>query len=636
MLFDLRRHLLAGTTVLAALGAATPTLAAAPKAEDALKLTPIQKEVEFDKPTDAQAAKCTIKAEKVGKQTGWVIRDEAGKTLRRFVDTNGDNVVDLWSYYMDGVEVYRDVDANFNGKSDRYHWLNTGGSRIGLDKDENGRIDAWQTISAEEVSAEIVAALANRDAERFARLLLQPADVKSLGQGEQKSKDLAKKLEGATAGFKTLAGQQTQVTPKSQWVNFSASRPGLVPAGTDGSTKDLLVYENVVAVIDTEDKNSQVQIGTLIKVGDTWRVIDAPKVLGDNDELASTGFFFQTQSVPQTGGDEAADTQNQKMQELLAQLEELDKSPGASPADATKSHAKRADLIEQLASEAGVEADREQWIRQLADTVSAAAQSGEYAEGVERLKKLYDKIEKEKPGTDLAAYVKFRYLTAEYALNVQSPNADFAKIQTEWLDNLEKYVTDHPKSPDTAEALLQLAVAREFSGQEEDAKKWYSKILSDFPTASAAKKASGAVLRLESVGKPIALKGTSTAGKPVDLATQYKGKVVLIHYWATWCEPCKAELPTLKELQAKYGSDGFALIGVSLDTNQAELDEYLKQSKLPWVQIYEPGGLDGRLANELGVLTLPTMILVDQDGKVVDRNIHVSQLETELKKRLVK
>ena len=51
--------------------------------------------------------------------------------LRKFVDTNGDNVVDQWSYYKDGVEVYRDIDSNFNGKADQYRWFNTGGTPLG-------------------------------------------------------------------------------------------------------------------------------------------------------------------------------------------------------------------------------------------------------------------------------------------------------------------------------------------------------------------------------------------------------------------------------------------------------------------------------------------------------------------------
>ncbi|MCH7725945.1 MAG: thioredoxin, partial [Planctomycetes bacterium] len=64
------------------------------------------------------------------------------------------------------------------------------------------------------------------------------------------------------------------------------------------------------------------------------------------------------------------------------------------------------------------------------------------------------------------------------------------------------------------------------------------------------------------------------------------------------------------------------------------LANYLRSSPLPWPQLYEEGGLDSRLANELGILTMPMMILVDKYGKVVRRNMHASEIETELKKLL--
>src|SRR5262245_1696443 len=137
--------------------------AASPTVEQALKLAPIQKDVDYDVPSAAEAPKCTIKAEKLGGQTGWVVRSPGGQILREFVDTNGDNVVDRWSYFKDGIEIYRDIDENFNGKADQYRWLNTAGIRWGIDKDEDGRIDSWKTISAEEVTAEVVHALRDKD-----------------------------------------------------------------------------------------------------------------------------------------------------------------------------------------------------------------------------------------------------------------------------------------------------------------------------------------------------------------------------------------------------------------------------------------------------------------------------------------
>ena len=148
-----------------------------------MKLTPVQKDVEYDIPAAADAAKCTIKAEKIGGQTGWVVRGPTGQILRQFVDTNGDNVVDRWSYFKDGVEVYRDIDENFNGKADQHRWFNTSGSRWGLDPNEDGKVNTWKIISPEEVTAEVVMALRDKDTARFNRLLITESEIKSLGLG---------------------------------------------------------------------------------------------------------------------------------------------------------------------------------------------------------------------------------------------------------------------------------------------------------------------------------------------------------------------------------------------------------------------------------------------------------------------
>ncbi len=607
--------------------------AASPKVEQALQLVPMQKGVDFDRPTDAEAAKCTISAQRVPGRAGWIVADPSGMLLRQFVDTNGDNVVDQWSYYKDGLEVYRDIDGNFNGKADQYRWFHTAGGRWGTDGNEDGRIDAWRTISAEEVTAEVVAALATRDAGRFARVALTEAELKSLGLGPERAKELSEKVKGLAAKFNELAGRQKVVTGTTTWAQFSGSRPGLVPAGTDGSTKDLQVYENVVAVVQTGDEHAQVQIGTLIQVGNVWRVIDLPvPVSNSREQLASSGFFFrsplenQAPTAPAAGPDE-------KTQELLTQLEQLDAaaSQATSLEAQARYNARRADLLEEMAAQADSAENRAMWLRQLADTVSAAVQSGGYPDGVQRLSSLSETLRKSKADQELAGYVRFRQLTAEYGLAIQAPNVDFVKVQGEWLKSLEQYVSEYPKNPDAAEAMLQLAIAHEFAGQEEQCKQWYGRIVAEFPSSAAAKKAAGAQRRLESVGKSISLKGKSPSGEVIDLAA-YRGKVVLIQYWASWCEPCKTDMPTLKDALAKYGRSGFSIIGVNLDSSLQDMANYLSEDRLPWPQIHEKGGLDSRPANELGILTLPTMILVDQQGKVVHRNIHVVELDRELKK----
>ncbi len=90
-------------------------------------------------------------------------------------------------------------------------------------------------------------------------------------------------------------------------------------------------------------------------------------------------------------------------------------------------------------------------------------------------------------------------------------------------------------------------------------------------------------------------------------------------------------MATLKEMWNKYGRS-LAIIGVSLDHDVKDLNAYLAENPLPWPQIFEEGGLDSRPANAMGILTVPTMILVDQQGKVVNRAVSTVDLEAELKK----
>lgn len=609
---------------------AAPVFAATPSAEQALKLAPVQSAVDYDKPSAGDVAKCKIHAKRFDGHVGWIVESPDGTILRKFVDANDDNVVDQWSYYKDGVEVYRDIDSNRNGKADQYRWFNTAGSRWGIDTNEDGVIDSWKSISAEEVTAEVVAAVASRDADRFARLVLSPAELKAIGQSKARTDSLAEKTSKAVAGFKAMSARQKAITQDTAWVQFSANRPGVVPAGTDGSTKDLKVYENAVAIVEGGGKHGQVQVGTLIQVGDAWRVIDLPQIGGEGQADASSGFFYQT--ALNHRNEPASTAASDAGQALLTDLETLDReaAKAATPDEQAKFTSRRADLLEQIAASAKTPEERTMWMRQLADMISASVQQGTCPDGAERLKTLFEKLKKNDADKALTAYVRFRQLTASYVLSMQAKKADYSKIQSEWLKTLEEYISEYPTSTDAAEAMLQLAISQEFVGQEDDAKKWYGRIVKEFPGSSAAKKAAGAQTRLDSVGNSITLKGQSPLGGTVDLA-KFRGKAVLIQYWATWSAPAKADMATLKELSSKYARS-FTIIGVNLDNNVKDLNAYLAENPLPWPQIYEEGGLDSRPANLLGVLTVPTMILVDAQGKVVSRNIAIGDVEAEVKK----
>ncbi|MCA9267132.1 MAG: redoxin family protein, partial [Planctomycetales bacterium] len=436
------------------------------------------------------------------------------------------------------------------------------------------------------------------------------------------------------------AREQKVVSKNTTWIHFGATQPGVVPEGTDGCRKDILVYENVVAVIETDGKHGQAPIGTLIKSGDAWRAIDLPVNIDDTATAGVSGgvFFASASGGGAAAAAEAATSDRQQWQQWITKLEAVDQKllQATDAAAIATLNTQRADVIEGLIESLPAD-QRDTWIRQFADTVSAAVQSGQYAEGIARLEQFSKQVDREAADPSLRGYIRFRWISADYAHRLREAagdeKADIAALQKKWLADLADYVRDFPKTADAAEAMLQLAIADEFAGDESGAQRWYRRIVSEFPGEKRSEKATGALRRLDSVGKPMTLRGTATTGAQVDLA-QLRGKTVLVHYWATWCEPCKQEFKTLKELQAKYNAQGFTLLGVALDSDAAALKQYLQTDPLPWPQLYEEGGLESRLANEMGILTLPAMLLIDKNGRVVNRAAHTAQLSEELEKLL--
>lgn len=605
-----------------------------PSAAQALALKPVQRDVDYDTPDKKDVEKCTVEPE--ADRKGWVVRDPQNQLLRRFVDSNGDNHVDQWCYFKNGIEVYRDIDANFNRKADQYRWLGTQGSRWGTDKDEDGRVDAWKSISAEEVTAEVVLALRDQDEERFRRVLLSPTELEALKLGTSHQEELAKKCKAASTGFGALANKQKIVSHDSRWVHFAGGIPGMMAAGTDGSQTDLLVYDNVAAVAENAGKHAQVVIGTLVRVENGWRVIDLPSNLLENQVAAAPeGYFFQSVYSERASDEDAPAGLAPEIQKLIAELERVDKelTDASEPQRQAKLNEQRAEVLDRLVASAKNDEERDTWVRQFADTVSAAVQSGGYPNGIDRLKTLFEKTAADKLPSETQAYVKYRWLTADYGRQMQDPDAKHETIQEQWLKDLEAFVGDFPKCPDAADAMSQLAVAQEFAGEDEKALEWYARIVKDFETHDLAKKAAGAKHRLQLVGRPLTLRGATSTGATLDIAA-LKGSVVVVHYWATWCEPCKQDMEALRQLQAKYAKQKFSIVGVNLDRDTQDFQKHMQAHRVPWPQLHEEGGLDGRLATELGIVTLPTMFLVDTDGKVLNRNLHATELDAELKRLL--
>lgn len=116
---------------------------------------------------------------------------------------------------------------------------------------------------------------------------------------------------------------------------------------------------------------------------------------------------------------------------------------------------------------------------------------------------------------------------------------------------------------------------------------------------------------------------------------QLKGKTVLIAFWATSVKAWKQDAPEIAKIYDRMKSKGFEVVSVCLDNDAAVLASFLKDSPLPWPTIFEPGGLESRLGVEFGIVALPTMILIDADGKVINRAMrNAADLDIQLEKAL--
>jgi peroxiredoxin len=128
---------------------------------------------------------------------------------------------------------------------------------------------------------------------------------------------------------------------------------------------------------------------------------------------------------------------------------------------------------------------------------------------------------------------------------------------------------------------------------------------------------------------------TDLDGKPLALAN-FKGKVVLVDFWATWCGPCISELPHVKETYAKHHASGFEIVGISLDSDRKKLTDFLAKNQMPWPQHFDGGGWKNKLAQQYSIQSIPATFLLDGEGNIIAKNLRGDALETAVAKALKK
>jgi thiol-disulfide isomerase/thioredoxin len=155
--------------------------------------------------------------------------------------------------------------------------------------------------------------------------------------------------------------------------------------------------------------------------------------------------------------------------------------------------------------------------------------------------------------------------------------------------------------------------------------------------AGKAEKFEAVIRRLELPGKKLELEGKLFDGQQLDWKS-YRGKVVLIDFWASDCSECILEIPNLVKLYRMYHDKGFEILGVNLDHERPLVADLLEKANITWPQVFddnpEAGHWEHPLSTKFAIDALPRMILVDKDGTVVHTNARGSVLADQLKKLL--
>lgn len=229
-----------------------------------------------------------------------------------------------------------------------------------------------------------------------------------------------------------------------------------------------------------------------------------------------------------------------------------------------------------------------------------------------------------------------KYLLAVDVMAIDQANAE-EKQQLQEI--IKRNLTSAKLDADDLDIAVAFAEGLEMTGDARGAVAAYR----DFATVLIGSKDSlvaelgqlmeGSANRLELPGNPMQVEGTTLDGTPFNWSA-YRGKTVLIDFWASWCGPCRAGMPHIKQLYESYRDRGFEVVAICLDEDREKLDAFLDDTQLPWVTLFEPSGQTNPTALRYGITALPTSILVDNQGQVVSLNARGEPLANLLEKML--
>jgi len=209
-----------------------------------------------------------------------------------------------------------------------------------------------------------------------------------------------------------------------------------------------------------------------------------------------------------------------------------------------------------------------------------------------------------------------------------------------YLEMFLQNAVDPPRDKQ-AYAHFYLAEAYKQAGKYEDAEAEYKIILSSFtdvdPRLASMVQQNLAMLdsekKMKVGGEPIKFEVTSVSGEKLSPG-KYKGKVLLLDFWATWCVPCRQEMPNVIKVYDKYKKDGFEIVGISLDKSRTDFDRYIDKYDMTWPQYFDGKYWNNEVSTLYGIKSIPATFLIDKKGKIRYKSLRGPQLEVAIKELL--
>jgi hypothetical protein len=574
-----------------------------PKCDDAVSI--------ISTPLPADRAKCNLEV-KPGAGGGFFLKDGNGQLLRRFIDSDGDGPVDTWCFYKDGAEVYRETFTAKEGYS--FRWIGHGGTKWGVGK--GPKVESWLMISAEEATHEAFQALATGDYERLRILFITQQEIAALQLPPGESQKLNAQILAAPANF-TKVRKAYPNLPKAKFSRLENAKPGAYPTDLTGGAKEivkiptgLISFENAAGDPKQYDWINSFEI---IQVGNVWRLTDVPG--------------------PDAGGGGGGNV-NPELAKALKEHEDHGAAPAPKTGKLGPWTLRHVTLVQRVAEYSKAE-DQENWYKQIPDHLAFAVIDGDDACAA-MLAKWKNDFAAKAPGGSLAAYATFREMWSQFQKVASKPNVppkDYVEAQEKYhADLLTKFIPAYPKSEEAAAALYEVATGSEYGGKEDEAKKYYTQMVTNHPTSSNLVRARGALKRIDSVGKRFELDGPTMTGQNYRFVP---GKVTVVYYWASYSQ-VGGDFVMLKKLQQMHGTD-LDIVAVNLDEGIAQANAFLQKNPLTAVHLHQPNaGFNGPLATNYGILGLPHLFLLDRTGSVVSNKVQTNALDEEIAKLVKK